>query len=149
MYKLSLASERATPAGIIDIERGLESKSGKISVEQARDLIDEISKTSAYKRIIVVEDAGQEALHRPAANALLRTIEEPRSDVVLIFFAQALSEVLATVTSRCQIIHMSNNMYKQDRFFLLFNAHLQQNDLPDKLIVGDEEEKTRYLGSFR
>ncbi len=92
---------------------GQESKSGKIAVEQARMLCEEISKTSSYFRVVVVEDASQEVLHRPAANALLKTIEEPRSNVLLIFFARAVNEVLATVLSRCQVINMSNNTDQQ------------------------------------
>ena len=102
---------------------GEESKSGKITVEQARLLCEEINKSSPYFRVVIIENASQEALHRPAANALLKTIEEPRSNVLLIFFAQAVNEVLATVLSRCQVINMSNK--NSEQFFSLLSENRQ------------------------
>ena len=123
---------------------GEQSKSGKITVEQARALVGEISKTSAYTRVVVIEEAGQEALHRPAANTLLKTIEEPRTNVLLIFCAQAINDVLATIISRCQVINMSNNMYKEQKFYSLFAGNKKISEfVPDSLLLGDKEQKER------
>ncbi len=120
------------------------SKSGKIAVEQARALVEEISKTSSYTRVVVIEDAGQEVLHRPAANTLLKTIEEPRTNVLLIFFTQSVSEVLATVVSRCQVINMSNNTYKNRQCFsLLGDSENEGQFLPNQLEPADDEQKRR------
>ncbi len=87
------------------------SKSGKIAVEQARHFADEVSKTSPYFRVMIIEESNQEILHRPAANALLKTIEEPRSKVLMIFFAQATNDVLPTIKSRCQAINMTGSQH--------------------------------------
>lgn len=84
------------------------SKSGKIPVEKARALSDELSKTSSYVRLVVVETASEAAFHRPCANALLKTIEEPRTDCLFVLFAQSQEEVLPTVVSRCQVIPLAN-----------------------------------------
>lgn len=92
---------------------GAGSKSGKIAVEDARAFANEVSKTSSYYRVMVIEDASQEILHRPAANTLLKTIEEPRSNVLMIFFAQVISDVLPTITSRCQMINLASNQYNK------------------------------------
>lgn len=80
------------------------SKSGKVAVEKARELTEELAKSSNYYRVIVVEDASQEFFHRPAANALLKTIEEPHPGILLIFFALSKEDVLPTVVSRCQLL---------------------------------------------
>lgn len=82
------------------------SKSGKIAVEKARELAEELAKASRYYRVIVVEDASQEIFHRPAANALLKTIEEPNPGILLFFFAHSSEEVLPTVVSRCQMLNV-------------------------------------------
>jgi hypothetical protein len=75
-----------------------------IPVDRARQISAELAKTSSYNRVIVVEDASQEVFHRPAANALLKTIEEPRGVLFFAFFARSVEQVLATVVSRCQVV---------------------------------------------
>ncbi len=89
------------------------NKSGKIAVEEARAFAEEVGKTSPYFRIMVVAEANQEILHRPAANTLLKTIEEPRSQVLMIFLTQVLADVLPTITSRCQTINVASKQYDQ------------------------------------
>ena len=80
------------------------SASGKISVERARELADELSKTSTSARVVVIEDASQDIFHRPAANALLKTIEEPRGTCIFFLFSRSEDHVLTTIVSRCQIL---------------------------------------------
>jgi hypothetical protein len=84
------------------------SKAGKISVEKARSLIAELTKESTYTRVIIIDDANQEIFHRPAANAILKTIESPRGACVFCLFALREEEVLPTVVSRCQVIPLRN-----------------------------------------
>ncbi len=45
-----------------------------------------------------------ERLNLAAANALLKTLEEPGDDVVLILQTNASAQLLATITSRCQTL---------------------------------------------
>ena len=80
------------------------SKSGRISVDKARLLTGELAKESSYTRVIIVEDANQEIFHRPAANAILKTMESPRTPCVFCLFAVREEEVLPTVVSRCQVV---------------------------------------------
>lgn len=80
------------------------TKSGKIAVEKARVLSEELAKESQFIRVVVIENASQDIFHRPAANALLKTIEDPRVNCVFILFAVSVEEVLPTVVSRCQVI---------------------------------------------
>ncbi|MGD9681527.1 MAG: hypothetical protein AB7W16_10110 [Candidatus Obscuribacterales bacterium] len=86
---------------------GPEARS-KIPVEKARELSAELAKTSSYARVVVLEDASEEVFHRPAANALLKTIEEPRTvnsaPVVFLLFARQADSVLTTIVSRCQVV---------------------------------------------
>ncbi len=83
-------------------------KSRKIPVEKARLLSDELSKHSEFFRVVIVEDASQEAFHRPSANALLKTIEDPGARCLFFLFANREDDVLPTVVSRCQVIPMQS-----------------------------------------
>jgi hypothetical protein len=88
-------------------------KSGKIPVESARNLSAELARSSQYLRIVIIDDASDSAFHRPAANALLKTIEEPRSNCLFILFGQCEEDVLQTIVSRCQTIPL-NNRYEEN-----------------------------------
>ncbi|HMP50228.1 MAG TPA: hypothetical protein PKD05_01595 [Candidatus Melainabacteria bacterium] len=81
-----------------------EGASTKIPVEQARLLSEEFTKTSGYKRVAVIYEASQDVFHRPSANALLKTIEEPRGNGVFFLFARSEDNVLRTIVSRCQVV---------------------------------------------
>lgn len=89
------------------------SKSGKIAVEKARALSEELTKYSEFFRVVIIEDASQESFHRPSANALLKTIEDPGSRCLFFLFATREEDVLPTVVSRCQVIPMQSPPDKQ------------------------------------
>jgi DNA polymerase-3 subunit delta' len=81
---------------------GLVEESKQIRVEQARDLSADLALAShqgGYK-VALIDPA--DALNWNAANALLKTLEEPPARTVLILVAQQPSRLPATVRSRCQ-----------------------------------------------
>lgn len=100
--------ERKHPQAWIEVSG--EGKSQKIPVEKIRTLTDELGKTSAFVRVIVVPDASEGSFHRPAANALLKSIEEPPPNCLFFFFADSADDVLATIVSRCQVVPLSAKM---------------------------------------
>ncbi len=76
-----------------------------ITIDQIRLLIDKLSLTpsvSAYKIAII---DGADKLEEPAANALLKTLEEPSASSVLILLADNYNLLLPTIISRCQVIN--------------------------------------------
>lgn len=79
----------------------------KIAVEKARLLCEEVLKSSAYFRVIVVTEAEQYIFHDAAANALLKSIEEPGSRCLFILFAAHTDVVLPTIVSRCQALEVT------------------------------------------
>jgi DNA polymerase-3 subunit delta' len=85
---------------------GLIEESKQIRIEQARELSATLALAShqgGYK-VAVIEPA--DALNWNAANALLKTLEEPPSRTVLILVAQQPSRLPATLRSRCQRIRI-------------------------------------------
>jgi DNA polymerase-3 subunit delta' len=79
-----------------------ESKLGQISIAQVRELSEQLSLSSYEGRGTVVVLDPADALNRNAANALLKTLEEPRADAHLILVTTNPSLLPATIRSRCQ-----------------------------------------------
>lgn len=71
-------------------------------VAQVRDLIADVSLTPvrAASKVYVLERA--ELLRGAAANALLKTLEEPPEGVMFILCARTTASMLPTIVSRCQ-----------------------------------------------
>ena len=73
----------------IDAIRGLSAKSV-------------LSAQESGHRVFVIEPA--DAMNRPAANALLKTLEEPSSRTFLILVSSRPDRLAATIRSRCQVL---------------------------------------------
>ena len=81
---------------------GPEGESRQIRVDQVRELSDTLALTgySSGASVAILDPA--EALNANAANALLKTLEEPRPGVLLVLVASLASRLPATIVSRCQ-----------------------------------------------
>lgn len=79
-----------------------ELKLGQITVDQIRALSTQLTLSSYEGRGTVAVLQPADALNRNAANALLKTLEEPRPDAVLILVTTSPSLLPATIRSRCQ-----------------------------------------------
>lgn len=80
-----------------------EDGSKGIKVDQVRALIDDLGKTSqqgGYK-VVVLEPA--EGMNSNSANALLKSLEEPAANTLLMLISHSSSSVLPTIRSRCQM----------------------------------------------
>jgi len=81
-------------------------ESTQIRIEQIRELSEELSLTShqgAYKIAIITP---ADTLNRFAANALLKTLEEPPPRTLLMLVVTQPSRLPATILSRCQRIRV-------------------------------------------
>jgi DNA polymerase-3 subunit delta' len=86
--------------------RWIEAPEGKeaIGIEQIRGLVSDLSLTSytGEGKTAVIEPAN--AMTTNAANSLLKTLEEPPGDTLIILIADRTGRLPATVFSRCQRI---------------------------------------------
>ncbi len=82
----------------------VEPQEGLLRVEQVREVTREASRRplEAPYRIFILTH--MEQAHPAAANALLKTLEEPPAHVVLILTAPAEDAILPTLVSRCQVL---------------------------------------------
>ncbi|MEP7313042.1 MAG: DNA polymerase III subunit delta' [Pseudomonadota bacterium] len=79
-----------------------DSKLGLILVDQIRELSEQLSLTSYEGRGSVAVLSPADAMNNQAANALLKTLEEPRRNAYLVLHSAHPSRLPATVLSRCQ-----------------------------------------------
>ncbi len=73
-------------------------------VEQIRDIVAdcELAPVRAKRKVYIIDRADLLGVH--AANAFLKTLEEPRDGVVMILLGRTREAVLPTIVSRCQVI---------------------------------------------
>ncbi|MDN5869814.1 MAG: DNA polymerase III subunit delta' [Nitrococcus sp.] len=79
---------------------------GPIKIDQIRQLIDFLMRSSQYGgfRVALVDPADRMTVS--AANSLLKTLEEPPAAAVLLLVASALSQLPATLRSRCRRVQL-------------------------------------------
>ncbi len=96
--------ERPQHADLHWIEKPEDKKS--IIIDQVRELVGDLSLTSYEGRgkVAVIEPA--DIMTNEAANSLLKTLEEPPGDTLLILVADRTGQLPATVFSRCQRIDL-------------------------------------------
>jgi len=90
------------------LERPTDPKTGRvkknISIDQVRELKSKLSLRpflDSYKAAVVTE---AQHLSQEAANALLKTLEEPTAKTVLIILTDNFSWIPKTIVSRCQVL---------------------------------------------
>jgi DNA polymerase III subunit delta' len=78
-----------------------ESKSRIITVDQTRELMREVQlkPTEAAYKVAVI--SGADRLNPQAANAFLKTLEEPPANSILVLLSTEPSRILETILSRC------------------------------------------------
>lgn len=96
---------------------------------------------SAKGRVVVIEDAS--ALTTEAQNALLKTLEEPPEEAILILGANSNANFLPTILSRCQIIHLDAT---SDDTLVYHSKYAE--DL-NKLLNSSLEERFKYVEKLK
>lgn len=73
-----------------------------IKVDQVRDLVSFVVQTAQMggRKVVLIEPV--ESMNVNAANALLKSLEEPSGDTVLLLVSHQTSRLLPTIKSRCQ-----------------------------------------------
>lgn len=87
----------------------LHSIEGKnIGVDQVREMTEIVAQHAQQNgnKVVYVKEA--ERLTEAAANALLKTLEEPRPNTYFLLQADSAASLLATIYSRCQVWNLSS-----------------------------------------
>ncbi|OGL61995.1 hypothetical protein A3I41_03505 [Candidatus Uhrbacteria bacterium RIFCSPLOWO2_02_FULL_48_18] len=105
---ISKEAEGAASMDVIELGCLTDEKTGKkkaqISVEQVREVCERLAMSAMNGgwKIAFIKNA--DALSNAAANALLKTLEEPKGKTLFILRAPSVESVLPTVASRCQVM---------------------------------------------
>lgn len=83
---------------------GGKDEEGAIKIDDVRKIIKDVylKPFEAKKKVYIID--GAENMKHEAANALLKTLEEPPTDSILILITENLKALFHTVVSRCQIV---------------------------------------------
>ncbi len=111
-----------------------------IKKEQIQELINEFSKASIERgaRVYVIEEADK--LNLTSANTLLKTMEEPGSEIYQILITENYDALLKTIVSRAEILHFK----PIDRSII--RRQLMENDI-DQNIAAAISEYTVDMGT--
>ena len=76
-------------------------------VDDVREIIDEVNKKpfEGDKKVIIIHQGNKLTIQ--AQNALLKTIEEPPTEVYIIILCESLELILDTIKSRCEIYKLT------------------------------------------
>ncbi|NCN21942.1 hypothetical protein GW758_03370 [Candidatus Falkowbacteria bacterium] len=127
------------------LERGPEEKS--ISIEAVREFIKTLSLGSflnSYK-IGIIKEASY--LSEEAKSALLKTLEEPRSKVIMILLVDDISDLPATIISRAQVLYFEPVSSEIVYDYLIDNYGANRSQAKDlaNLCLGRPLEAIAYL----
>lgn len=87
-----------------------------IKTETIRELVKQFSQSGfeSNRQVFIIKEA--EKMHANAANSLLKSMEEPQSEMVLFLLTQQEEQVLPTIRSRSQLVSFASNpAYLQER----------------------------------
>ena len=89
-----------------------------IKIDQIRELTRTLSLTSQYGRGKVAILSPADAMNASAANSLLKTLEEPPGNTLLLLVSSQPSHLPATIRSRCQTLRIAVPTAQQARDWL-------------------------------
>jgi DNA polymerase III subunit delta' len=103
---ISLATQAEDKAAAKPEGKTEESKSVKLGIEAVREWQRDIDLRpfEARRRVFILDDADK--LTDQAANAMLKTLEEPPPYAVLILIAHGAGDLLPTIVSRCRTLRL-------------------------------------------
>lgn len=125
----------------------------EINIDDIRQLIVNLAYKpyEAERKIVILDSVDQ--MNVQAANAFLKTLEEPPGDTILVLVAANLNALLPTIISRCQIIRFHPVPFGEMTRFLMERRGMDENQAraaaalskgsPGMADMFEEDEKTR------
>ena len=137
--RLLLNDERENIVDNVDLMiLGPDEDKKQISVEKIRELEKKISLYPYYSKykVVIIEQA--ESMSKAAANAILKTLEEPNKTTILILLVSNSKNLLDTIKSRCQVFK-----------FLPVKRKILEQFLSDKIENKDKIEEIIEFSGYK
>ena len=106
------------PQALLIINPDKSSKKEQIKIDTIRDLLNTLSTTSDYFRVIFFENSNLNSLPTESCNLLLKIVEETPEKTIFIFANSTKNDILPTIVSRSQTIYVNK---KHDAPFEIIN----------------------------
>ncbi len=94
----------------------------QISVDQIRALTRFITLSRSFESYRVILLHPVEAMNANAANSLLKSLEEPAENTIIILLVTTLNQIIPTIKSRCQLLSLPKPSRQQALDWLQVNA---------------------------
>ena len=123
---------------------GVGNKQGSIGVEEANDVVSKMSLKAfngGYKVMIVWM---AEKMNSMCANKLLKLIEEPAKKTVIILVVEDEEQLINTIRSRCQVVHL-NPLSEETIKNSLIEMHQAEDGLAQSIAHQSEGSYSRAL----
>lgn len=142
-------------------KRYLEPHSGKkpkraINIEQIRRLSGAMVTHPhiSTHRVILIFNA--ETMNRNAANALLKSLEEPPQNTLFIIVSDELSKLAKTIRSRCSLVNFRQPDFQSAKAWLKLDSRLPKDQIDTNLSMSNNQPlqaiklfETGYLESLK
>lgn len=99
----------------------------RIQIDSVRTLVDRFATTAQIAKRKVALVLRADSMNTASANALLKTLEEPAGDSLIILFSEGQRPLLPTIRSRCQLFPVPRPSAAQVATWLQ-ERHLQMPD---------------------
>ncbi len=109
-----------------EINEKTKNRSKDIRIDQIRAFCEALNKTADALQIGVIFYGDQ--MNISAANSLLKTLEEPRENTLIIILAHSVKNLPVTLVSRCQNVHIAPAYDEQTCQWLSAHISDTQND---------------------
>jgi len=115
----------------------------KLGIAEARKIKGHFAFKPYYAegRVVIIEDAG--ILTPEAQNALLKTLEEPPKEAILILGASSDVNILPTILSRCEITNLEAKSYDTLEYHSKYTEDLEE------LLSASVEERFGYIENLK
>ncbi|WP_019223323.1 DNA polymerase III subunit delta' [Bartonella rattaustraliani] len=123
--------------GLLHISRRFDLKTQKfktgVLIDDVRDIMHFLNKTSQDDgwRIVIIDSADD--MNKSAANAILKTLEEPPAKTLFIIITHSLGRLLPTIRSRCQQISL--RPLRDDEMKQVITHIFSDQFLPDEKMI--------------
>ena len=106
-------------------------------VDDVREIIDEVNKKpfEGDKKVIIIHQGNKLTIQ--AQNALLKTIEEPPTEVYIIILCESLELILDTIKSRCEIYKLTPLNNKQIEKYINTLGNYSEEEIKASLAYGE------------
>ncbi len=130
--------------------RIIEPVGTSIKIEEMREIrrVASLKPLEGKKKVYIIIEAS--ALTQPAANSLLKTLEEPQGETLFILTTSNIHGLLPTIVSRCQLVRFKPLSPKVIEDFLIKKGGIAKDEayMASNLSEGSLGKGTRIVGSL-